>query len=134
MSREDVTVELDRAPPDYRPDGSLSGAWALAAPLDGPVRAVELSVLWYTDGKGDEDLGVHHFERLSGDEAGAIAPGRLNRFTARLPRSPLSYDGVLVKVCWCVRVRVFWDGGEACAEAPFRLGDVAPAAADSAGE
>jgi hypothetical protein len=128
MSREDVTVELDRSPPDYRPCDSLSGSWAPAAHIDRPVRAAELSVLWYTDGKGDEDLGVHYFERLSGDAAGMIIPGRTNRFAARLPRSPLSYDGVLIRVCWCVRVRVFWDGGEACAEAQFRLGDVAPAA------
>jgi hypothetical protein len=127
MSREDVAVELDRVPPHYQPGETLSGGWTLAAHPDQPVRAVELSVLWYTDGKGDEDLGVHHFERLSGDEGGPIAPGQPRWFAARLPRSPLSYDGVLVKVCWCVRVRVFWDGGEAVGEAPFRLGDVARA-------
>jgi hypothetical protein len=126
MSREDVTVELDRTPPDYRPGECLSGAWALAEHLERPVRAAELSVLWYTDDQGDEDLGVYHFEHLSADEAGAITPGRPKRFAARLPRSPLSYDGAVVKVCWCVRVRVFWDGGEACAEASFRLGDVTP--------
>lgn len=127
MNREDVTVELDRTPPDYRPDESLTGGWRLPATLDRPVRAVELSVLWYTDGKGDEDLGIHHFERLSADEAGMIALGRLTRFAARLPRSPLSYDGLIVKVCWCVRVRAFWDCGESIAEAPFRLGIVSRA-------
>jgi hypothetical protein len=126
MSREDVTVELDRTPPDYRPGDSLSGVWTPAEHLERPVRAAELSVLWYTDDQGDEDLGVHHFEHLSADEAGPVVPGRPNRFAARLPRSPLSYDGAVVKVSWCVRVRVFWDGGESCAEAPFRLGDVAP--------
>jgi hypothetical protein len=131
MSREDVAIGLDRDPPHYRPGEGLEGSWVLVNPTDRLVRAAELSVLWYTDGNGDEDLGVHYFERLTGDEAGRIAPGRPNRFAARLPRAPLSYDGALVKVCWCVRVRVFWDGGEACAEARFRLGDVAPAPAEA---
>ena len=27
------------------------------------IQAVEASVLWYTEGKGEEDLGVHFFER-----------------------------------------------------------------------
>jgi hypothetical protein len=124
---DDVTVEFDRDPPDYLPDESLSGRWALAADLDRTVRAVELSVLWSTEGKGDEDFGVHHFERVEAQEAGVIEPRRSGRFATRLPRTPLSYDGIVVKVCWYVRVRVFWDGGEAMAEAAFRLGDVARA-------
>jgi len=127
MRREDVTIELDRDPSDYLPDESLSGSWSFAAASDGEVRSAELSVLWYTEGKGDEDFGVQHFERLSAYEAGPVESGRPQRFSLRLPRAPLTYDGVLVKVCWCVRVRVFWDGGETVGEAPFRLGDVARA-------
>jgi hypothetical protein len=119
---EDVTIDFDRDPPDYLPDESLSGAWALTADPEREVRSAELSVLWYTEGKGSEDFGVHHFERLAADEAGRIEAGPPRRFSLRLPRSPLSYDGIVVKVCWCVRVRVFWDGGETVAEAPFRLG------------
>jgi hypothetical protein len=125
MSREDVTIVLDRDPPDYRPDEPMSGTWALPAGPGREVRSVELSVLWYTDGKGDEDFGVHHFDRRSAEEGGAVEAGQAARFAARLPRSPLSYDGLILKLCWCVRVRVFWDGGETVAEVPFRLGDVA---------
>ena len=127
MSRDVVTIELDRNPPDYPAEGTLSGSWTLSADLDREVRAAELSVLWYTEGKGDEDIGVHHFERLSAEEGTVVAPREWARFLVRLPRSPLSYDGVIVKVCWCVRVRAFWDAGEAVGEAPFRLGDVARA-------
>jgi hypothetical protein len=127
MSRQGVTIDLDRDPPDYLPDESLSGGWSLPAGLDRDVRAVELSVMWTTEGKGDEDIGVHHFERVTPEEAGMLEPGRRTRFSARLPRSPLSYDGVIVKVCWCVRARAFWDGGETVAEAPFWLGEVARA-------
>jgi len=27
------------------------------------IQAVEASILWHTEGKGDDDLGVHFFER-----------------------------------------------------------------------
>lgn len=127
MSADEVAVELDREPADYGPGDMLAGAWGVAADIGRELRAAEVSVLWYTEGKGDEDLGVHHFERRTAEQGSVPAAGERARFEVRLPRSPLSYDGIIVKVCWCVRVRVFWEGGEAVGEASFRLGDVAPA-------
>jgi hypothetical protein len=42
-----------------------------------------------------------------------------------LPYSPLTYDGVLVKIRWCVRVRAFLAGGkELVRDRNFFLGDV----------
>jgi hypothetical protein len=47
------------------------------------------------------------------------------RFSTVLPASPLSYDGEIVKICWCVRLRLFLpQGQEALTEVPFRLGNV----------
>jgi hypothetical protein len=47
------------------------------------------------------------------------------RFSTVLPASPLSYDGEIVKICWCVRLRIFLpQGQESLAEVPFRLGSV----------
>jgi hypothetical protein len=46
-----------------------------------------------------------------------------------MPQSPLSYEGRIVKVCWCVRLRLFpQQGPETLEEATFRLAEV-PAAA-----
>ena len=91
----------------------------------GEVKAVELSVLWYTEGKGDEDLAVHFFERLTADNPAEPGLHDLHRFQSALPNSPLSYEGVLVKIRWCVRVRVFVRGGKSfIAERRFQLGDV----------
>ena len=46
-----------------------------------------------------------------------------------LPRSPLSYEGMIVKVRWCVRVRLFFEGGrDFVSEHVFEVGDI-PAAA-----
>jgi hypothetical protein len=50
---------------------------------------------------------------------------QLWQFETTLPNSPLSYEGTIVKVVWCVRVRVFLDRGkEFSAEWPFQLGRV----------
>ena len=85
-------------------------------------------MLWYTAGKGEEDIAVHHFERQVDESSRPLDLRVPHRFATVLPASPLSYDGIIVKVCWCVRLRVFLSQGqEIVTETPFRLGNV-PAA------
>jgi hypothetical protein len=89
------------------------------------IQAVEISVLWLTEGKGEEDLGVHFFERrLPADaEDGDLRPMR--RVRTRLPNSPLSYRGAILSIRWCVRLRLFLRRGrEYVVEQPFTLGNV----------
>jgi hypothetical protein len=119
---------LDRDARDYQPGAGLKGRFFVENSQLPDLRAAELSVLWYTAGKGEEDLGVHYFERFTA-EGGARLDLRVpRRFEVALPVSPLSYDGVLVKICWCARLRLFFSRGhESVAETPFRLGDVQPA-------
>ncbi len=91
-------------------------------------RRVEVSVLWHSEGKGDEDLAVHEFWRKEADGGELGDPDRPNRFSTSLPQSPLSYDGQIVKIRWCVRVRViFKRGRDLVVEKVFRLGNVPPA-------
>ena len=89
------------------------------------IRAVEVSVLWRTEGKGDEELSVHHFERhvaLAKDEEWLLGP---YRGTTVLPDAPLSYYGKIMRVVWAVRARLFFDRGrEMVADQAFRLGEV----------
>jgi hypothetical protein len=123
MSRnDDIVVSLDEPSGVYQPGDTLTGSFSLSFGHSRDVlHAIEVSVLWYTEGKGDEDMGAHHFERL---EAATLPEmGRRRRVSARLPASPLSYDGVLIKVRWCVRVRAFLESGEErLGEAAFQLG------------
>jgi hypothetical protein len=97
--------------------------------------AFEASILWYTEGKGDEDLAVHYFERRTAGEVAAdvISGGdlrELRKVSVTLPNSPLSYQGAIVKVRWCARVRAFLRGGkETFFECPFQLGAVPAATA-----
>jgi hypothetical protein len=89
------------------------------------IQAVEASVVWYTEGKGEEDMGVHYFERRLPTDAedGDLRPMR--RLRTRLPNSPLTYTGAILAIRWCVRLRLFLRRGrEFVLEHPFTLGAV----------
>ncbi len=89
----------------------------------GRVRALELSVLWYTEGKGNEDTGLHHFHRLTEDQLPIQQGEEPDRFQVQLPQAPLSYEGSLIKIRWVVRGRLLLsDGGEVLVDRIFRLG------------
>lgn len=106
-----VIVEFDRSDRAYAPGAEMLVRYRVEGIGDASLVAVERSVLWYTEGKGEEDLGVHFFDRISTGPAGrGDASQQLDEsaFTAILPASPLSYEGVIVKVRWCVRVRIFF--------------------------
>jgi hypothetical protein len=127
MIADAVRITFDSPTSQYQPGDRLSGRYMVEGAHIRPARAVELSVLWYTAGKGEEDMEVHHFERLADEPSRPLDLRVPRRFTTVLPTSPLSYDGVIVKVCWCVRVRVFLpQGQEMLNETSFRLGEVPP--------
>jgi hypothetical protein len=89
------------------------------------IVAVEASVCWLTEGKGSEDLGVDFFQRLTGNSLAAIDWSIAQKVQCPLPASPLSYEGKLIKISWCVRVRFYLsDGTELMAQQPFYLGTV----------
>ena len=98
------------------------------------VAAIERSVVWYTEGKGEEDFGVVFFERIQLDKRNdgtKILPKSLNTehltgaLAVDLPHSPLSYEGIIVKIRWCVRIRIFFRSGrDFVSEHIFFLGNV----------
>jgi hypothetical protein len=91
------------------------------------IQAVEASVVWYTEGKGEEDMGVHFFERRLPADAddGDLRP--MCRASTRLPHSPLTYHGAIITILWCVRLRLFARRGrEFVTEQGFTLGAVPP--------
>jgi hypothetical protein len=128
MSEEPaVAIRLEGDPRVHWPGETFSGEYWVESLEAGQVKAIEVSVLWHTEGKGDEDMAVHAFWRRDADDGGPIDPRRPERFSTTLPNSPLSYEGQIVKVRWCVRVRVFpLRGKEIVGERGFQLGDVPP--------
>jgi hypothetical protein len=129
MSEPTLYLRLEQMA--YRPGDVLRGAFSVVGGPGAAPTTVEVSLLWHTEGKGDEDAGVGFVGELAPAEVGADAT-QPRAFEARLPRTPLSYDGVIVKIHWRARVRVRWaDATEVVGEVPFQLGDVTPAEAVS---
>jgi hypothetical protein len=120
-----ISIKIGHRQTPHTPGDLLNGEYQIDAVEPEEIRAVELSILWYTEGKGDEDLGIHHFQRRTTDDQDETPLTELVKFSVPLPKSPLSYEGVLIKVRWRVRVRVFLKNGRNyLAELPFRLGHV----------
>lgn len=107
----------------YYPGETLAGSYRFDAVGGDDIKALEVSVLWATEGKGNTDFGIHAFWRLETAAGDWIDPRKPGRFSTILPASPLSYPGVIVKVNWYVRIRLFLaDDSQVCEELPFRLG------------
>jgi hypothetical protein len=120
-----ISIQIDRGQQVFEPGDVLSGGFQDDAVDPAEVRVVEVSVLWFTEGTGDEDMGVHYFERLTAEDVPELNLQERRRFQTVLPNSPLSYEGISVKVCWCVRVRIFLkQGRDFVAERGFQLGNV----------
>ena len=125
-----ISIRILNQQHPYQPGQVLECEYQLDAVEATDVHSIEASVLWHTEGKGDEDMAVHFFERrLPGDSENNDLRA-LQKFSTVLPNSPLSYAGVIVKIRWCVRVRVFLRRGrESFFEQSFQLGSVPQATA-----
>ena len=116
-----ISIQLFSRPPVYTPGEELVCDYQIDAVAAEEIQAVEASILWYTEGKGDEDMGVHYFERrVAHDQDEDLRA--LRRFQTVMPNSPLTYHGEIVQVHWCARVRLFLRGKEVAAEHPLQLG------------
>lgn len=131
----DVDLRLDRGKREFEPGELLTGNFRVLRWQNLDLSAVELSVLWHTAGKGDEDIGVLHFFRVPLEPVPETDIANPQLFKVKLPTSPLSYDGFVVKVQWIVRLRLFFPRSrEQAHEIAFRLGSVPPAQGLSTGD
>lgn len=125
MSEPRIIIDFDESGRPFQSGETISGEFRLESFDLEEIKAIEVSVLWHTEGKGDEDLDVHEFRRISIDDLNWTESRRPYRFAAVLPNSPLTYDGVILKIRWCVRVRVFpRRGREIVDERTFVLGEI----------
>ncbi len=114
----------------YQPGQEIVWHYQIDAVAPDAVAAIEASVLWYTIGKGESDLSVVVFERRVPGQTEVSDLREMRSMRLRLPLTPLSYDGVLLKIRWCARVRLFLKSGrEFLEEQVFRLGNVRTARA-----
>jgi hypothetical protein len=117
-----VRIELCNEDAVYPAESLLTAQWRISRVASDEIQSVELSVLWHTEGKGDEDLQVHYFHRISEHAIGRLDLGQPQPIRCVLPPTPLSYQGRLISVRWCVRLRLYLSQGrEMVAEQPFYL-------------
>jgi hypothetical protein len=122
-----VKIRIDGNGWTYCPGETLSGEYFFENLPFSEGKTLEVSIAWITEGKGEEDMAVHEFWRTDLEEERSVDLSQPRHFTTTLPYSPLSYDGRIVKIRWCVRVRAFFHGGkEVFGQKFFRLGEVPP--------
>ena len=120
-----IMIRLLGLQPTYMPNDLLEFEYRVSNVDQNSISAVEASVVWLTEGKGTEDLGVHSFQRLTGNSLSATDWSIPQKIQVPLPDSPLSYEGRLLKISWCVRIRFYLnDGTELVAQQPFYLGTI----------
>jgi hypothetical protein len=56
-----IIIRLEGNGRIYRPGESLAGEYAFEELSVDQIQALEVSILWHTEGKGDEDIAVHKF-------------------------------------------------------------------------
>lgn len=106
----------------YAPGEVFECTWHLERVDPDHIQGLEVSVLWYTEGKGDEDISVHYFRRLSAARLRTMDLSEPQKFATVLPASPLTYNGHLLRIRWCARMRLFLAGGqEILTEQPFTM-------------
>jgi len=117
-----LTVELCRADGKYVAGKPLRASWRVGETTIDEVVGLEASVLWYTEGKGEGDLHIHHFTRWNDMHLQDLDLTAAHEIDCVLPHSPVSYAGTLIRICWCVRVRLFRSEGRTLVtQQPFYL-------------
>ena len=91
-------LEVRLARKEWLPGQRLEGEviWHFSS---GDTSTLALKLLWYTEGIGDVDTGIVAQAPVSA----AGADGR-QRFAFELPQAPLSFQGGLFSLRWCVEV------------------------------
>jgi len=126
-----IEISLNRPNRVYDPRDELVATFQVEGISNDLIEAVELSIIWVTEGTGEEDLGTHDFLRLAKSEREKIDFSEQRTFRTNLPLSPLSYRGKILKIRWAVRIRLFVadDAQEFVEETDFQLGTSLPMAA-----
>jgi hypothetical protein len=92
-----IQIETEGGANAFLPGETIAGT--VSWQLDPPLENVELRLIWYTEGKGDQDLQIV-------ETATFHTPGVVDRrtFTVRLPDGPYSFSGKLISVLWALEV------------------------------
>jgi hypothetical protein len=96
---EHLAVEIHNGANAFLPGEMVEGT--VSWQLDRPAEMAELRLFWYTQGKGDQDVGVVSTVPFAN-------PGLQDRrvFRVSLPDGPFSFSGKLVSLLWALELVV----------------------------
>lgn len=92
---DSILIETRDGSVSFLPGDTVEGT--VAWHLDPPPQTMELRLLWYTEGKGDQDLGI--VETIS---FATPAADDHRSFSVRLPAGPYSFSGKLISLVWAL--------------------------------
>ncbi len=120
MNPINIDIQLDKERL-YSPGDFLICEYQIDLPSEIQIKVLETSVLWSTEGKGEQDIGVHFFERKKSLPSANYL--KIQKLSTVLPATPLSYHGRILRVDWFVRVKIFLSNGKTVTEnRRFQLG------------
>jgi hypothetical protein len=93
----ELNIDLRDSKTSYAPGETVRGAvqWN----VQGNPQRLDLSLLWYTTGKGTRDVGV--IERHAIDNPGSFGS---QDFAFTLPYGPYSFSGKLISLIWVIEL------------------------------
>lgn len=92
-----LSIQLESDKTAFRPGDTVAGT--VSWQLEDQPKEVELRLLWYTQGKGDEDAGLVETMPFAQPSQ---ADRRTFRFT--LPEAPYSFSGSLISLTWALEL------------------------------
>lgn len=94
-----LAVEIQNGANAFLPGEMVEGT--VSWQLDHPTQTVELRLFWYTQGKGDQDVGVVSTVTFASPELQDRRPFRVS-----LPDGPFSFSGKLISLAWALELVV----------------------------
>lgn len=97
-----MKILLDGGQTNFEPGETMRGRveWLGQETPD----SLEVRLLWYTEGRGDRDVGVARTLRIEG----LVSTGS-REFEFELPAGPYSCSGRLISICWAVEATLLPD-------------------------
>lgn len=94
---EKLKIIIDDDKRNFFPGETISGEvkWSFPECPD----SVELRLFWYTQGKGDGDIGIVETVGFA-----PLSPAESHKFRIILPDSPYSFSGRLISLCWALEL------------------------------
>ncbi len=88
-----IHIEIENNQKEFEPGDAISGK--VTWDLENEPKKVSVNLLWYTDGKGSEDLEV-----VDSMEVESFSCRGNKSFSFVLPDEPYSFSGTLISICW----------------------------------